>query len=343
MKAGKDLAAREVLADLARWGVAALVPGDRDLGQGLAHYQRLVAEAKVPVLAANLVDAASGVAPFPAQRVVTAGSVRVGIVGVVGDKALKSVKDVRVGPIVPAAKKAIEAAKQDGAELIVLLSHASSHTLKKALAELTGVHLAIAGQDRSLSNRPVRVGETFVVGGGDRGRRVGHVELLLDKPPWKLADAGEPDVLQSEVSKLEKRIAYFRRQLDGKGAAWDKRRQLAERRLPDLETKLKTAQEALARAKATPVSGNRLRVLAPEMNEAVVDHAETKKRVATCTAQMAATGMAMHGGKRPGVGPRPRTPGSRTVARAAPALTTPTAPPSSTSPSAPAPQTEHAH
>lgn len=290
MAARADVTAREVLADLARSGAAAIVPGDRDLARGLAAYRALVEAAKVPVLAANLIDAASGAAPFPGHRVVQAGPVKVGLVGLVGEGQLAKVEGVRVDPLLPAAKREIEAVRKAGADLVILVTHADSSSLKKALAELPHVHVAIAGADRQLTARPARVGEAVLMGGGDRGRTVGHLRLHLDGPPWKLADAGAADAVQAELKALDQRIGYFRKLLDGQGAGADKRRELGQRRLPELEAERKAKQEALAKAAAAPVAGNRFRLVVAEMGADIQDHAETGRHIATYKQALAAAG-----------------------------------------------------
>ncbi len=75
-----DAAAREARARLAlrayrRMGVDAITVGERDLALGAAKWRALCDEAKVPVVAANIVGP-GGQLIFPAHRIVRAGEYR---------------------------------------------------------------------------------------------------------------------------------------------------------------------------------------------------------------------------------------------------------------------------
>ncbi len=237
----------------------------------------------MPVLAANLLDAESGKPVFPAMRVVKAGHLQIGLVGLVEDKpfSVAKVEGVKVGPPAPAAREAVAAAQAAGADLVFLVTHASLGALKKLLPEVSGVHLAFAGQERRLPPRPERVGETLLLGGGDRGRRIGHLELVLHGAPWRLANAGEAEALRQDLEGLERRIGRYRRTLEEQDRPGsEKRRQMAEQRLPKLEDELVEKMAAFERAQKAPVSGNRFALALGALSSDVPDHPGAAKRVA---------------------------------------------------------------
>ncbi|MDB4981190.1 MAG: 5-nucleotidase, partial [Myxococcales bacterium] len=76
-----DRRARLLATAYARLGVAAFSPGERDLALGSARLVRVLADAKVPVVSANLVDA-RGRAPWPADRLLELAGIKVGVFGV---------------------------------------------------------------------------------------------------------------------------------------------------------------------------------------------------------------------------------------------------------------------
>ena len=73
--------ARLLAAAYARLGVTAFSPGERDLALGAPLLRRVLADAKVPVVSANLVDG-RGRLLFDADRLVDVAGVKVGIFGV---------------------------------------------------------------------------------------------------------------------------------------------------------------------------------------------------------------------------------------------------------------------
>jgi len=68
--------ARLIAAAYARLGVAAFTPGERDLALGVPLLRRVLADAEIPVVSANLVDT-RGELLFPADRLVEVSGVKV--------------------------------------------------------------------------------------------------------------------------------------------------------------------------------------------------------------------------------------------------------------------------
>ena len=198
--------------------------------------------------------------------------------------------------------------KAEGADLVFLLTHASLSTLEGLLPEVPGVSLAFAGQERRLGKRLERVGDTLVAGGGDRGRTIGHLELTLEERPYGLSDGGEAEALRSDLENVERRIGYYRKMLEDTESkaddkAADKRRGLAEKRLPKLELELVEKTDALEKAKAAPPSKNRVQLTLAAMGTDLPDHPAVAPKVAAWKAK--------GGGKKAGRTrlPHPKTPG----------------------------------
>ena len=179
-----------MLRALGHMGADALVPGENDLAAGLRWLAKEAGHAEVPLLAANL-KAARGKNPFKARRLIKAGQVKVGLFGLVdltGEPAetvdMLKKAGVKQKPALAAAKAQIKALHKQGAELIVMLAHMPHETLKKLLGQLKGVHLVVQGHQGMHLREPLRVGETYVVEAGRRGRELGHVVVALG-PAWK--------------------------------------------------------------------------------------------------------------------------------------------------------------
>jgi hypothetical protein len=174
-----DPAARTARARLAlrayrRMGVDAITIGERDLALGAAQWRALCDEAKVPVVAANVVGG-DGRALFPATTLVRAGGIDVGVFGVL-DLGAGAPLPPGVAVIDPAtaAGAAVRDLRAQGARVIVGLFHVAGGLARaREIADATaGVDVVVLGHDGSAA--PPRF-----VRARPRGVEVGRVDLRL--------------------------------------------------------------------------------------------------------------------------------------------------------------------
>ncbi len=103
-------------------------PGEDPVGALKAR----IAQAKFPFLAANVVEAATGVAPAwlgPGTLMREVGGVRVGIIGLITPETPRTTNPVNVAglrflPLAPAAKTAADRLRAQGAQVVVAVAHA---------------------------------------------------------------------------------------------------------------------------------------------------------------------------------------------------------------------------
>jgi 5'-nucleotidase len=103
-------------------------PGDDPVGALKAR----IAQAKFPFLAANVVDAATGVAPSwlgSGTALRDVGGIRVGLIGLVTPETPRTTNPVNVAglrflPLAPAAKTAADHLRAQGAQVVVAVAHA---------------------------------------------------------------------------------------------------------------------------------------------------------------------------------------------------------------------------
>ena len=135
--------ARLVARAYGRIGTTAVTPGERDLAVGLPLLRRLAAEARVPLISANLRDRA-GQRLFPPDRLVEAGGLRIGIFGITApptraDEASFRAAGIEVDDPVTAAREEVAALSGRGATTIVALVHVGTP------AETRGLIAAVPG------------------------------------------------------------------------------------------------------------------------------------------------------------------------------------------------------
>ena len=277
----------------------ALVPGERDLARGLDAYLKRMDG--LPVVAANLIDTASGRTPFPPYRVVEAGGVAVALVGVLGKEVFSGLPRVGVAPPAEAARQALEAARAAGAELVVVLAHMPFIEAEALLERVPGVHLAFAAHDGRPLGRARRPGGAALVATSDRGRHAGQLDVYLGPRPWRLVDAGRVAALRRELAALDTQAVRYR---EGIEAATSKAmRSYYEHTLAGLEEQRREQEQELQDAQGEPATGTRFRYGLVAMDGAWPDDGATRRLVDATKRRLAAIGAPVSAHEEPGHGP----------------------------------------
>ena len=203
--------ARLVARAYGRIGTTAVTPGERDLAVGLPLLRRLAAEARVPLISANLRDRA-GQRLFPPDRLVEAGGLRIGIFGITApptraDEASFRAAGIEVDDPVTAAREEVAALSGRGATTIVALVHVGTPAETRGLiAAVPGIDWAIAGHSGLRLDSPEPVGAARLLGVLAEGKELGRLDLHVVDGPRKFVDRGE----RAEVETI---LADHRRQL----------------------------------------------------------------------------------------------------------------------------------
>ncbi len=193
---------------LVRMGVAAVNVGRTDLAAGLGFLEQLGRDPGVPWVSANLSDP-EGRRPFPAWRVVSAGGVRVGVVGLCRpDPGLDRIQGVRVEPAEPALRRALAELGDQGVDLVVCLSNLGLEAEKALARAVPGVAVIVGGGDYPYLAEPPVVADTVILRASNRGRYLG----VLDTDPAALARWRRPRSRQ-ERRNLEARLGVVETEL----------------------------------------------------------------------------------------------------------------------------------
>jgi 2',3'-cyclic-nucleotide 2'-phosphodiesterase (5'-nucleotidase family) len=179
--------ARLLAAALGRLRLDGFVPGETDLQLGPARVKALLAGARVPIVLANLVDAA-GKPYFPPHRTLEVAGVKVGLFGVLGagEQPLPALEkaQLKLTEVQTAAQGAISLLRDGGAQVVVGLCHlpGGMADARALAAKLTGVDILVVGHDASAPEAQVSVpdeasGLVHLVSAGERGRYLGRLDL----------------------------------------------------------------------------------------------------------------------------------------------------------------------
>jgi len=185
---------RVLLASYKRMGVNFVTPGENELALGVGRMRKLLHDANVTAVAANLVTS-KGEPAFEEAQIVEAGGSSMGVFGVVELGAESSAGLKRWGfastDAVDAARAATTSLRERGAAVIVGLFHlaggmARADEIVRQAGDIDVVVLG-HGSDAEASSSRV-VGKTQIVFAGALGTHVGRIDLRLGN------DAGPPSL-----------------------------------------------------------------------------------------------------------------------------------------------------
>jgi len=160
-----------------------VVPGENEFGFGVDYFRDRAREVGLPVIAANVFDAAGDTLLFAPSREVTLQSgLRVGLVGVISP-SLKLPPQVTKESLVikdpPGAVQAAVDAKRPQVDVVVGLAHMTSHEAPTLAQALTGVDVVVNGHDGLPVRQVKRWGEPYVVQMSAKGMYIGVANATL--------------------------------------------------------------------------------------------------------------------------------------------------------------------
>lgn len=240
-----------------RLGIAAWAPGANDFAGGLEEFKKLQVESGVSFLAANV----RADAPLSPSKIVEAGGIKIGVVGVAEPKAGPiTPAGLEIGPSADALKKEVAAVRAQGARVVVALVAVQRGDALRLVDEVPDVDVMLVGKpsDKGDLNDqpkpPTMVGDTIVVETSNHLQTVATLDLFLREPDGstgrvKLADGGG-------VARAEQLLALSRqiRDLETRINGWENDKNVKKADLEARRADLRRAQQEKTEleAKSTP-------------------------------------------------------------------------------------------
>jgi 2',3'-cyclic-nucleotide 2'-phosphodiesterase (5'-nucleotidase family) len=250
----------------ARMGVAAFTPGERDLSLGVPLLTRVLRDAKLPTVSANLIDA-DGKLLFPPDVIVDAAGVKIGIFGVTaaptGDADLWRGWGAGARDPIAAARAEVTSLRQRGARIVVALVHVGGPSeSQKVIAAVPGIDWVVLGHSGRNLETPELVEVQGGAGAGAReleamslGRNLGRLDLhvVSGDGAGVYADRDERARLRAIRADHEGQLADYKAQLSGPLDA--KTRAYTQQRIEALRAALERDSRAIA-AQPARITGN---------------------------------------------------------------------------------------
>ena len=173
------------LRSMAHMGYQAVVVGEKDFGFGTDYIVKRPREVGLPIVVANLFDAATDTLLFAATREVTLPSgLRVGLVGAI-TPTLKLPPQVHPGSLeirdpVTTIRPIVDSLRTR-VDLVVVLAHMGRHEARRLAEAVPGVDVVVHGHEGAPMRQARRFGNAYVLQVGDRGRYMGVAYATLGK------------------------------------------------------------------------------------------------------------------------------------------------------------------
>lgn len=154
-----------------------------DFAYGPQHLRELAGQLSYPLLAINCFDKETGQPAFQATRVVERGGLRIGIVGIAAtivDKTMPPHFSTGVRLTLGQDELPGHIARlrqQEGADLVVVLSHLGFPQDMKLAASVPGIDALLSGHTHNRMERPAWVNGTPVIQSGCHGAYAGRLDL----------------------------------------------------------------------------------------------------------------------------------------------------------------------
>ncbi len=271
----RSLKQRRIKAELIASGFVlshtdAMALGAIDWTLGSDWVQELVADEKLPVLAANLT--CDGKAPYPASKVVDRGGRRLGIVGV----TMGEVEGCEVSDPVEALAAGLKALGDVDITIALLPARTAPE-----LAKISGANLEfdIAFDARGTHTRATgdKKGASWMYGSGNKGKSLGILTLGFVEGAEDWGPSGQAAAVQVRLDRLEQRLKATQERADAEKDP--DRKALFERQVQSYNAQVDREKKVLVEAEKNTGVGNTLTNGDINLARNIENHAATEALV----------------------------------------------------------------
>lgn len=187
---------RYIQRAFAAMGYEALNVGHREAQLSAAALRELKRTAPVPMLSANLLDAATRAPLFDAYRIIRRGKWRIALVGLVdsrsvGDGLAVENMEVALGKLLPVLKPQ--------ADFIVLLAFADEAALANLAKQFYELDIILGGNVKQPSQQLVRENRSLILATTNQSRALGRLSVTLAGPAKITPVAGEVELVSDQI------------------------------------------------------------------------------------------------------------------------------------------------
>ena len=176
---------RAVIETMNVIGYDAMVVGNHEPDFTAVKLRARIAEARFPVLAANIINRSNGelfTKPYIIREV---NGVRVGILGIAYPNtpltsARKNVENLRFRAAVETAREYAPRLRSEGAEIVIALTHLGLGADKQLAEKVDGIDVIVGGHSHNRMKETLQVRQTLIVQAGAHGSDLGRLDLNIE-------------------------------------------------------------------------------------------------------------------------------------------------------------------
>ena len=194
----------------------AMAVGNHEFDWGMDAFKCLIETSGFPYLSANIKDDRGrylpGVKPY---IIVSRKNLKIAIIGVTTPDVLFITKHGHLKRLViykpeDVLPQLIKKVRDEGANLIIVLSHLGLDADKELAQRVLGIHVVVGGHSHTPLETPVVIGDTIVVQAGYNGLYLGVLKLRIDPDTGKIIRHTEEmelkEVLAAEDSPYDREV-----------------------------------------------------------------------------------------------------------------------------------------
>lgn len=184
----------------------AMAVGNHEFDWGRDILDKMRSLADFPFVSSNIVDAQgkglNGVKPY---IFLTRKDVKIAVIGLTTQETANSTKPAYVSGLtfldpVNLLPGIIKEVKEQGANLVLVLSHCGLDADKRLAEKVSGIDLIVGGHSHTAVTTPVKVHETLIVQAGSYGLYLGVLQLGFDPSTHRITTYTGADELKTVVA-----------------------------------------------------------------------------------------------------------------------------------------------
>lgn len=175
---------RAIIETMNAMGYDAMVVGNHEPDYTAEKLRTRIAEARFPVLAANIKHRWRGKLFTKPYVIKTVNGIKVGILGIAYPNtplttAKKNVKKLRFSQAVPTAQTYVPQMRDEGAQIIIALTHLGINADKHLAEKVDGIDVIVGGHSHNRMKDALKVRQTLIVQAGAHGSDLGRLDLNI--------------------------------------------------------------------------------------------------------------------------------------------------------------------
>ncbi|MCK4471403.1 MAG: hypothetical protein KAW49_06405, partial [Anaerolineae bacterium] len=176
---------------------------------------RLAEAANFPILVANLSWTETGqlVQGGVPYQLLELGGIKLGIIGLTAVFDIYSIFGARTFKPAPIVTELVQHLRNQGANVIAVLSHLGLEGDRDLAEAVSGLHLIVGGHSHDTLEEPLMVNDTLIAQAGAYGSHLGRIDLELDSSSGRVQSRTDQEYLDGlddapaeEVEAIEEQI-----------------------------------------------------------------------------------------------------------------------------------------